>query len=396
MSATFARTLRSLEADRPRRRMVAPLLGALLIAWIAWFGFGRVTIYEVTSQARLEVQIAAHPVAAPVGGRIVETRLAVGREVRAGEVLVALDDAAEQLAIREKRVYRDALVARLVALQEEVRAEQEATAAKHEARSAASAESRALTAEAEARARLAQRQAARLAALLRKSAASDEEYQRTQAEAEATRAAARALALATARREQDRTVDQIDRKVRLARLGCEAVEIQGNVTTEEAALRRLEYELAQRTVRAPVSGRVGELAAEFRVGSVVRPAERLCTIVPHGRPRAVALFPAAAIGRIRRGQPAWLRLAGFVWTQYGALPATVTDVANEPSGERIRVELSLDPGRTTPIPLGHGLPGSAEVAIERVSPAVLVLRAAGQLLAVDRPNVASLNARDQP
>jgi len=396
MSATFARTLRSLEADRPRRRMAAPLLGALLIAWIAWFGLGRVTIYEATSQARLEVQ--APPIPWP-------PRSAAGSS-RRGWRLVATSAPARcwsrstaprsSSRIREKRAYRDALVGRLAALQEEIRAEQEAAAAVRGARSAASAESRALPAEAEARARLAQAQVARLAALFRRSAASDEEYRRAQAEAEATGAAARALALATARRERDRTVDEIDRKVRLAELGCKAVEIQGNVTTEEAALRRLEYELAQRTVRAPVSGRVGELAAEFRVGSVVRPAERLCTIVPHGRPRAVALFPAAAIGRIRRGQPAWLRLAGFVWTQYGALPATVTDVANEPSGERIRVELSLDPGRTTPIPLGHGLPGSAEVAIERVSPAVLVLRAAGQLLAVDRPNVASLNARDQP
>jgi len=78
--------------------MAAPLLGALLIAWIAWFGLGRVTIYEATSQARLEVQSAAHPVAAPVGGRVVETRLAVGRDVRSGEVLVALDGAAEQFA----------------------------------------------------------------------------------------------------------------------------------------------------------------------------------------------------------------------------------------------------------------------------------------------------------
>ena len=86
-------------------------------------------------------RVAAHPVAAPVGGRIVETRLAVGRDVRSGEVLVALDGAAEQFAIREKRVYRDALVGRLAALQEEIRAEQEATAAKHGARSAASAES---------------------------------------------------------------------------------------------------------------------------------------------------------------------------------------------------------------------------------------------------------------
>jgi len=81
--------------------MAAPLLGALLIAWSAWFGLRRVTIYEVTRQARLEVQSAAHPVAAPVGGRVVETRLAVGRDVRFGEVPVALDDAAEQLAIRE-------------------------------------------------------------------------------------------------------------------------------------------------------------------------------------------------------------------------------------------------------------------------------------------------------
>lgn len=114
--------------------MAAPLLAALLIAWGIWFGLGRVTIYEVTPQARLEVQSVAHPVAAPVGGRVVETRLAVGRDVRSGEVLVALDGAAEQFAIREKRAYRDALVGRLAALQEEVRAEQEATAAKHEAR----------------------------------------------------------------------------------------------------------------------------------------------------------------------------------------------------------------------------------------------------------------------
>ena len=191
MSATFARTLRSLEADRPRRRMAAPLLAALLIAWGIWFGLGRVTIYEVTPQAWLEVQSVAHPVAAPVGGRVVETRLAVGRDVCSGEVLVALDGAAEQFAIREKRAYRDALVGRLAALQEEIRAEQEAAAAVRGARSAASAELRALPAEAEARARLAQAQVARLAALFRRSAASDEEYRCAQAEAEATGAEAR-------------------------------------------------------------------------------------------------------------------------------------------------------------------------------------------------------------
>jgi membrane fusion protein (multidrug efflux system) len=40
----------------------------------------------------------------------------------------------------------------------------------------------------------------------------------------------------------------------------------------------------------------------------------------------------------------------------------------------------VDPLHTS-IPLQHGLPGSVEVQVEEVSPAVLVLRTAGQLAA---------------
>jgi membrane fusion protein (multidrug efflux system) len=129
-----------------------------------------------------------------------------------------------------------------------------------------------------------------------------------------------------------------------------------------------------------VAGRVGE-AAEFRVGSVVRPADRLGAIVPTGEPRGVALFPAAAVGRIRPGQVARLRLDGFPWAQYGTLPATVTDVGNEPTSGLIRVEFALAPDPDSAIVVEHGLPGSAEVEVEHVSPAVLVLRAAGQYVA---------------
>ena len=69
------------------------------------------------------------------------------------------------------------------------------------------------------------------------------------------------------------------------------------------------------------------------------------------------------------------------------IPAVVAEVGNEPSDGRIRVELSLPADLETPIPLGHGLPGSAEVAIEQVTPAHLALRAAGQSLGV-RPAAA--------
>src|SRR5262249_12012498 len=117
---------------------------------------------------------------------------------------------------------------------------------------------------------------------------------------------------------------------------------------------------------------------------VVRPAEKLGAIVPPGSPRAVAWFPASAVGRLHPGQPVRLRLHGFPWTQYGTLTATVASAGNEPSDGRVRVELTLDQQQDAAIPLEHGLTGAAEVEVERVAPLVLGLRAAGQLLATWR------------
>jgi pyruvate-ferredoxin/flavodoxin oxidoreductase len=95
-------------------------------------------------------------------------------------------------------------------------------------------------------------------------------------------------------------------------------------------------------------------------------------------------LPPAALGRIRPGQPARLRLQGFPWTQYGSIGAMVSDVASEVRDGRVRVELVIDPRAASPIPLQHGLPGTVEVEVERVSPATLTLRAAGQLVAAPR------------
>jgi membrane fusion protein (multidrug efflux system) len=170
-----------------------------------------------------------------------------------------------------------------------------------------------------------------------------------------------------------------ERQARLARLGHDAVELEGEAAVEAAGILRLEHAITLLTIRAPVDGRVGE-AGEFPVGAVVRAAEKLGSIVPAGPARAVALFPAAVVGRIRPGQPARLRMQGYPWTEYGTLAATVARVGNEPSEGRVRVELTLEPQHNTAIPLQHGLPGAAEVEVERVAPVVLALRAAGQLL----------------
>ncbi len=102
----------------------------------------------------------------------------------------------------------------------------------------------------------------------------------------------------------------------------------------------------------------------------------------------MAEFAAAdAVGRIQPGQRARLRLTGFPSTRYGSIPAAVVRVGSEARDGRIRVELDVLPGDGSPLPLEHGLPGTVEVEVERLSPAALVLRTAGKLL--DRPAAAS-------
>ena len=92
MPSPFSRTLRALEADGHRRWM-AGLIPALLLlaAWSVWFTRGRVAVYEVTDHAWLAVDREAHPIAAPVEGRVAAVRVALGQRVRTGEVLIELE-----------------------------------------------------------------------------------------------------------------------------------------------------------------------------------------------------------------------------------------------------------------------------------------------------------------
>ena len=70
----------------------------------------------------------------------------------------------------------------------------------------------------------------------------------------------------------------------------------------------------------------------------------------------------------------------------------VARVGNEPRDGLVRVELDV---RRAPgcIPITHGLQGSVEVAVERVSPIELVLRAVGQALDGDAERASGESAR---
>src|SRR5262249_49022544 len=154
--------------------------------------------------------------------------------------------------------------------------------------------------------------------------------------------------------------------------------LRGQVSMTTSTTRSLENEIERRRIRAPVDGRLGEVA-ELRVGSFVDEGQKLGAIVPSGRLRVVAEFaPSSALGRIKPHQVARLRLVGFPWTEYGSVPAVVQTVASEVRDGTVRVELAFQQQPTSAVPFQHGLPGTVEVEVERLSPATLVLRAAGR------------------
>jgi multidrug resistance efflux pump len=387
MPLPFVRTFRALEIDGGAGRGLLPVAaGVVIAAWLAWFFLGRVGVHEVTDSARLEVVSAVHPVAARFDGQIVRSTLAIGREVRAGEILVELDHELETLALSQGEARLDDARARLVALRAEIDHEKNAAIAHERAGQLSIEESAARIAESESRAKLASERAATTEQLVRDGTASNESLREARAEADATRAAHLALRIGSTRLAADVDAITADRRARISRLESEAVELDGAIAVELASNRRLEYEIELRSIRAPIDGRIGE-ASELHPGSVVETGQRLGAIVPMGVPRVVGHFPLTGVGRIRPGQTARLRVHGFPWTEFGTLAALVTNVASEPTDGRIRVELVLGENSASAIPIEHGVTADAEIEVERISPARLILRTAGELLATRAPLV---------
>ena len=119
MAVSFSRTARALDADRNRGARLLLVLGlALFFGWAAWFFFGRVTVYEVSRRARIEVSSASRALAVDQGGRLVASGLYIGRKVRAGEVLADLDAEPQKLRLAEAEARLAGYPARIAALQD--------------------------------------------------------------------------------------------------------------------------------------------------------------------------------------------------------------------------------------------------------------------------------------
>ena len=392
MASTFFRSVRSLEVDNSQRSYLGLLLAITLLgAWMAWFFLARVSLYAVSERAGLEVDRAAHPVESAVSGRVVATHLALDQEVKAGDVLVELDSGAQHFQLTEEQTQLASANPQIRSLDEEIASEQQALEQDQQSAKDALEEARAHAREAEAAAAFAQAESERLRKMYDAGVVAVLDLNRSVADAQQRRAAADSLNYAVVRLEGERRTRTNERKAHIEQLTSQLNKLRGERATAGVTIQRLEEEVDRRWIRAPIDGKLGEVAP-LRIGAVVHEGDKLGVVVPAGNLRAVANFdPPAALGRIRPGQHARLRLEGFPWAQYGSVTATVTNIASEIRNGSIRVELALDAHPESRIPLQHGLPGSVEVEIETLSPANLVLRTAGSWLAGPKSNLGNLS-----
>jgi multidrug resistance efflux pump len=397
MAPHFGRTTRALASDTSRYAVVAwSLAGVMLAAWLGWFFLGSVTVYEVSNRARLEVQQSAHPVAALVPSRIVATSLALGQEVRPGDVLVELDATTEKLRLREEESRLTAIPPRIESLKKEIASLEQAKTEDQRSALAAAQTARFRAKEAGAAVDFAKDNERRLKEESSFGSVAQIEALRARSETQKLTATGEALTSDIRRIETDAQTRAHQHQAQIENMRRSVVSLEGDRATIQATIARLRQDIEKHLVRAPVAGTVGDVVP-LRVGAYVAEGQKLATVVPRGGLVVIAEFtPAAVLGRIHPGQAARLRLDGFPWAQFGSIEAQVTHVATEIRENLVRVEFTPVSTSTGNIVMQHGLPGSVEVSVEKTTPAVLVLRAAGQMASKPVQQTAQTAAEPRP
>jgi multidrug resistance efflux pump len=380
MSTSFSRTLRAMEAESPRRALLAlAIVGSFLLAGLGWLSYCRVGVYETSRSAHLEAGTSSNVIQAPVAGEVTAAYLQLGQAVRKGDTLVLLDSSAARLQLDVERTRHEARLREISALETEIHVQEQALESERLAKRAAIEEARTQADAARPLSRFADGELERLEQMRKAGLLSQVDYLRRHSEAEHDRLNERTALQAIARMGAELTTRESDRRGAIEQQRRQLRALEGQSATSVALISQLAFEVDRRTIRSPISGIVGDITV-LRPGAYVSDGTVLATIVPAGEIHAVAEFPAGrALGRIRSGQHARLRLEGLPWGQYGSVMATVRRVAVEERQGAARVELDVSPGSPLAARLEHGLSASVDIEVERVQPALLLLRALGEL-----------------
>lgn len=274
---------KALSNPKVRRSLVLVGLIVLIAAGIWYY---RNETYGQYQQSTDNAYVAADSVvvAPKVAGYVDRVLVTENQAVREGEPLVQLD-------IRDYRAQSNQVTAQIAA----TLAGADTVRAQQREQDAAIDQARAQLASATAQAALAGEQVARYRPLAATGAEPRERLDQLQAQArqaQAQVAAARAGLLAAQRRQDTlrAQIQQADSQANAARAQLEAARLNLSATT----------------LRASITGRVGDLTV--RAGQYVQPGQRLMSVVPTDRIFVTANFKETQLGLIRPGQPVSLEI----------------------------------------------------------------------------------------
>lgn len=386
MAYPFQRTLRSLNGYESSTRVVLVVLGALSIGGIVtWAVAAEVPVMKVSPQGRIEPHDAIHRIEPPAAGRVVRSLMNLDEMVKKGDLLIEFDTRSERLELAQSKATAEGLEKELAVLREQIANKNEELAASALVDKVQLREAAVRKKELAPRRRLA-KQRAQLAATSPTGAMSDLEKLERTTEVDALNHSTKAQSLEMIRLRREQAVRHQVLTAQVLGLKREELRIQSQLRELKASIDRLEYQIERRHYRAPATGRLVD-AAELGAGAFIADGQRLGTILAtDAEVRVRARFPKETVGLIRPGQTAQMKLDGYPWTIYGTVPARVTRVGTEPGQTAtpeaipgtVRVELDIEGPADSRIQIEHGLTGSVEIEVARVSPLTLLMRAIGE------------------
>jgi len=313
--SAFTKTLRSLDGTRHTGTFLRLGAGAAILCALGWWMWKvPVALFEVSSEARLEIASSATLVQSAMVGRVVRADLPLGKTVKAGDILVQLDALSEELQKREAETHVAAVQPEIDGLRAQIAAEESAGADERRASLSAMEEQRMRVKEAESPIRFAEADQKRYEQLTKAGLSSGRDVEKAVSEVEKLRSSVNTAHAAIDRLEREQKARDRQRAVRVAELQTQIARLEGSRAGMTASIRKVDYDVERRVIRAPVGGIIGE-AALLHPGSVLQEGTRVISIVAKGQLRIVAFFtPQAAYGRMQMGSRAKLRLKGYPWT----------------------------------------------------------------------------------
>lgn len=391
MANVFPRTTRSLQASTSRTTLWLWLISSIwLLMWLLWFFLADISVYETSLIARFEVEDATHPVSSSVTGRIVKSDVELGKKVSKGDILVQLDSHTQILQLAEEQAKKRSIPSQQEIVASQARDLEKAIELAELSAIQAVTSAKTLHKELTIIANFEKDNTSRIKTLRSSGQSSEIELLRTKSTYDRAQTAANKQLREIDRLATDESSRLYDKQVALLELKRELAVLDGQLELSEARSASLQEDIDKRTIRAPISGEIGSLP-QLDVGAVVSTGDLIVNLIPSGALNIVAEFkPERVLGRMFRGQTAYMKLDVFPWAQYGIVQLKVDQVATEISDGLIRVEFALDNSVAHEMPLQHGLTGSVEVNVETTSPALLVLRASGQLISKPSNNNISI------